>query len=159
MSLRSINVLIIIDQFNLRNFISSTCKVPDHTILSVSLSLFKDYQMRTSVKTYVENTPTKKRRIYDFNSVSLQFLDSSDMLTSLEDIASKINILSIDELYTEFINFLKTKMNENLKYRDVNLIIKKPHKNAKPYWDNILNDLWNIMKQKEKQFRQIKMIA
>ena len=50
------------------------------------------------------------------------------MLTSLEDIASKINILSIDELYTEFINFLKTKMNENLKYRDVNLIIKKPHK-------------------------------
>ena len=62
----------IIDQFNLRNFISSTCKVPDHAILSVSLSLFKDYQMRTSVKTYVENTPTKKRRIYDFNSVSLQ---------------------------------------------------------------------------------------
>ena len=47
-------------------------------------------------------------------------------------------------------------MNENLKYRDVNLINKKPHKNAKPYWDNILNDLWNIMKQKEKQFRQIK---
>ena len=34
----------IIDQFNLRNFISSTCKVPDHAIQSVSLSLFEDYQ-------------------------------------------------------------------------------------------------------------------
>ena len=100
---------------------------------------------------------------YDRNNISQAFMSSNEIYRILN---SKIMILEanqndqtcIDNSYEEFVNIIKTQMNEYMKPKNVTIGERsnKKRKPSKPWWTDDLSDLWNTLCTHEKQWLKCK---
>ena len=151
----------IIDNFNLKHLISSTCKMPDHSLLLLTFNaLSTNATMSESVISgSVNNINHTNMRKYYYNESSDLFMNSEQFRKAVVDIIEHIETSrcsqdDIDNSYSDLCNVIFTEMNNHMTYKDISRSCKKRFKNKKPYWDKELNIAWNNMRHCEKLFRK-----
>jgi hypothetical protein len=58
----------------------------------------------------------------------------------------------IDSIYDQFCKIYYDEMDKNLRFKNVNKKAKKRHRQLKPFWNDELSFLWNIVREYENKF-------
>lgn len=141
------------------NLIGDSSKVPDHSMLTVNLQCGYNPSNNTSKNNNSNNNDEsgQKYKLYRFQNLNSQSLNSPVWQNALRIIIDRL--LSdcheqsvLDDLYDSFCGQLFSELDNCLGYKYVSKKSKKYLKNAKPYWNETLQVLWNEMVAEEKSF-------
>ena len=123
----------IIQEFNLSSLLSDSCKIPDHAILSVKISLthYDLFEYNTDFINTNINKNRCKNRIYIFDNEPLLFLEHNETYKNLEDFTARItnavSYNSFNQSYDDFTKYIICLMDKNLKFKFIGNDIS--HKN------------------------------
>ena len=154
----------LVDSYKVQHLLSSTCKAPDHSVLSVQIEIpvteYVNHHDATTSASYsnVETCPSYRR--YSYAKPREGYLTNDDFITKIDVLKESIPI-SVETSYKNFCNLLDEERSRYLVYRIIytdanNHNIVSNTKNTKPYWDDEVLELWKNMKTKEKLFTKCK---
>ena len=151
-----------IDRLKLHGQITSKCKPPDHSILTVCVMCtydlsagFQRVEENVSSGENVSNLMTN--RMYCFNNRPNEFMKS---VTWTNAILKIINMQEeyiqsqecVDRKYNEFCSILFSEMDKYLDIKGGSKRVRKKYKHHKPYWNSELTTKWKEMRNKEKAY-------
>ena len=141
--------------------IPNTAKIPDHSILSctITFSTYNDTQTEVEYsQTSCDLDTSQLNRKYKVESVPPNIFSGEECLEQLNDIIYRLETAEsareeIDSLYEKLVSTLHTEMNTQLRYRDINKGAKKRKRHfGKPWWCDELNILWQRTRDSENAF-------
>ena len=133
----------IIEAASCTELISNTCKMPDHSLLTVKMVYDLSWdQMTSQVDAESEGNSQNRahRKMYYFDRNSRDFLSSPLWNDAVKSIIDKLITLNttqenLDNVYLDFCNILFNELNKTLKLGDTTKVSRKRYKMAKPYWN------------------------
>ena len=163
------------------HLISEKCKVPDHSILSMTFSPFISTKLLSEK---ICTLPTPKETVdkedhvsktssarnddshsfrYDFTRPKPDYFNNEkwrkallEIISGLEDKLHSQNAL--DAIYQNFCHAVFSEMNNYLDVKVINNKTRKYFRNSKPYWDDELSNSWKCMAEAKKEFCKYKGI-
>lgn len=152
----------LIDSHGLHYLIGGRSRVPDHSVLVFELETGDNCSHTTNIS----ETHTERR--YNLRKIPVDFMGSELTRAALLNLISQIEIsrepqTEIDIIYDRLCEIIIHEMSAKIpKYNSTSRTAKR-FKSKKPFWNDHLQSLWNIMRQKENEFlkchenRQIKL--
>ncbi len=157
LSVRTVSDLI--DHLSIQDQISSRCKPPDHSVVTLELTYSLSTADRlTQHQGHEQNENTShKRKMYCFDKKPDMFMKSESWRLAILDIVnSQLNHIKsqqeVDHFYSHFCTLLTKELDEYLLVNNVKKKSMKKCRVNKPYWNDDLTKLWKIMCEKEKLF-------
>ena len=159
----------LVESFNLERAIGVNCKSPDHSMLILTCR-FSYVGQYTNCKTNLHSNQnyapcSSQSKIYNFGSVTNDFLNNETWKRYLSDTIDKLdklanNQVEVDEVYSELCKVLFSEMDCHLEVKTVfNKRVRKRLKVNKPFWDEELTTLWKKMRGSEKNFISCKSFS
>ena len=149
--------------------------IPDHSVLTLKFSTSIYNTVKTSLQTDVHTQEIQSVNVdtnfshdhnyfqrYNVRSLPQEFLNNESARTRLLELIEHIELTrdtqqEIDNIYAEFCETYHTEMNKWLRSKNVHPTAHKRLKRCtKPFWNENLSLLWNVLCEKEKQFLQSK---
>ena len=134
--------------------LDASSKVPDHSVITWSINLMND-----SANLGISNGVKTGVKKYNLKSIDGNFAEDSVKLQCVMDKIHELERVSVsqqclDNLYTEFVEALKSEMDLKLEPRDVRINSgdKQIRRKAKPWWNKELSLYWNEVRLSEKQW-------
>ena len=146
----------ILSKYNLESMLSTTCKAPDHSLLSLKYSIYQDTSDDTSDGDEHRSEESLFKK-YNYGTMSSEFMNSPSWVAILDDLISRIECSSksqakVDELYDGVLSDVFAEMDAHIEYRYASKHSRKHYKNHKPFWNSDLTDTWKTMVKAEKMF-------
>lgn len=97
----------------------------------------------------------KKR--FNLRRIPSEFMKSNSAINAINSLIRKIELCretqkDINDIYEHFCDIVISEMTESIPNYDWSTKSKKKLRIHKPYWNDELTELWNIMRSHEKQF-------
>jgi hypothetical protein len=148
----------IVENEQLTSLLNARCRVPDHSLLQLSLDL------GTQTELYPETPDTNgnaRKKRFNRKRIPTDFMSSEGdrrLLLSLIDSMEmcREQQASLDNVYKELTETLTGKMKELDPGFDCSIETRRRRRKAKPFWNEELSSLWNEMRAKEKDFLKCK---
>ena len=149
----------IISENRLESMVSSTCKAPDHSLLTLKYNV--GFPNSTSCTDPNDQTHVDINKRYNYGTMSEQFLRSETWINILDSLIEKVESGNksqshVDTLYDEMLSEIFTEMDAHINYREASKSTRKHYKNHKPFWNNELTKAWKLMASSEKEYIQNK---
>ena len=151
----------IINNLNLEQLVAPTSRIPDHSLLTLDLSLsfhvLEGIDDENAAPTNADVNKQQKNK-YIVRNIPQEFLQSPGVCTALHNIINKIECNretqnDVDNIYNELIDVIIQEMNSVLLVPS-SKHTKKRFKIRKPYWNDDLAAAWKLMQESEKQFNK-----
>ncbi|WAR23590.1 hypothetical protein MAR_037259, partial [Mya arenaria] len=142
-----------IDRHDLHGLIGVRSRLPDHSALLAEIDLGfceTDYSMHGSSNS--ENQPrfNPKRIPNDFMDSDMAKRAIVNMITRIERCRETQN--EIDDIYEYLCEVILKEMSDNIPKSHTSRRTQKRQNHTKPFWNDELQSLWNILCRKEKDF-------
>ena len=122
----------ILSKYNLESMLSTTCKAPDHSLLSLKYSIYQDTSDDTSDGDEHRSEESLFKK-YNYGTMSSEFMNSPSWVAILDDLISRIECSSksqakVDELYDgmlysqKWMHILSTAMPLNIHVNIIKII-------------------------------------
>ena len=138
----------------LKSLISSQCKAPDHSVVSLELKI-------SSCTEVADNLAKRSKSIrkYSFYNPNVNFLNNavwnSAVTETINQLENQILLnTEFDKLYGNLVKMILNEMDNYLEFRDVSKSNAKKYKCSKPYWNNTLHMAWSNMIKSEKNYKK-----
>ncbi|XP_053391424.1 uncharacterized protein LOC128554201, partial [Mercenaria mercenaria] len=143
-----------VDENDLHGLIGQRSCLPDHSVLLVRVSLNIDIS-RADRFTNNPSTPTSFK--YKLNHIPTDFMNRDIARLAILEVIGRIESardtqFEIDSIYCKLCDTILNEMNHSIPRYNASNRTKKRNKNAKPYWNEELTDLWNAMGMTENEF-------
>ena len=145
----------IISKYSLEPMISTRCKAPDHSILTLKYVLYDPcHEIPIEDESMRGESVSKK---YDYGTMSNEFMNSPSWVAILDNLISRIEFTSktqnkVDELYESMLSDIFQEMDSNIEYRSASKRSRKHYKTHKPFWNLELTEAWKSMNKAEKLY-------
>ena len=157
----------IIDENGLHGLINARSKPPDHALLSMTFNICLNSAEHSTC--FTENdglhtsdpVTTNKHVRYNVRHIPPEFLQNDLTLNALNLLIESIETNretqnEIDTIYDDFVNIVTTEMHKCLPVLNSCNVSKRKYKPRKAFWNDDLNNAWNVMKNKEYEFKHCK---
>jgi hypothetical protein len=146
--------------YNFQNYLSSKCKAPDHSIITLSFEICNivDFDRQSQNTNICSDTVCNiPRKMYKFDNIPDTFLTSSDFVRAVDHVindpnAQRLTQKSINDDYDYICKQIFLEMDKCLDSKNYMKHSKKNFKYPKPFWDEELTNKWKIMRNSEKLF-------
>ena len=154
----------LVDKYNLIPLLGNRCKLPDHSILHTEFCITSTVNETECSEEMIENTNSHDSEFNMYYSKKYRFKNVPDLFMSSESWKSGVielidyfvnvrkNQDEIDKGYGEFCKLLLGEMDGYLKYSDASKRVRKRFKNHKPFWNQRLTELWNVVRKEERKY-------
>ena len=137
--------------------VSDCCKPPDHSLLTTEVYC---REIIPNIEYKDDSEKGKGRKQYNFDS-AFDYLASPIWQQSVLDIVGRLEEnngrqAELDGTYAKLCENIFLELDQNLRYTICGRKTRKRYRNAKPYWDDDLSNLWKDMARKEKEFVKYK---
>jgi hypothetical protein len=148
----------IIEKEKLQTMVNRRCRIPDHNLLTLEISV--------NVQEFISHTSTvdlgnssteiiKNNVFYDVRKVPNDFMSSEFCVKAMLDIidaieSSREEQAEIDQIYAKFTDAVIEEMNNTIPNFVIGGKSKKRLRTRKSFWNDELQNLWNEMHNREK---------
>ena len=146
----------IMSKNNLEPMLSTRCKAPDHSLLTLKYSI---YQHTSDSSSSVDEQRSEESvfKKYNYGTMSTEFMKSPSWVAILDSMISRIESSlktqsKVDELYDCMLSDIFKEMDAHIEYRSASKRSRKHYKNHKPFWNADLTNAWKIMVKAEKLY-------
>ena len=139
----------VVNDGNLTHLPGERSKVPDHSAIVL--------EFRTKHEIHSKDNATSAQKRYKLKSLPNDFMSSNLSKLALQTIITRIEFAretqgEIDAIYENLCDVIVSEMNTSIPVFDSSKKSRKRFKSTKPFWNNELRDLWNVMHETEKRY-------
>ena len=152
----------IVNEFNLHQLIGTRSKLPDHCFL---VTEFEIGYLEPPVNNDISNNGNATEQFtpprFKLKRIPPNFMESVNSALAISELISQIECAretqcEIDTMYTKLCDIITLEMRRTVPMYTPIKKTRKRYKSNKPYWSEALTNLWETMRDRERDFVKFK---